>query len=140
MRLFQLEDCQVFAAPVAGPCFVDGATGCTLHVAARQIRVHRATETAFHLRMLSRPVIEECRALRFAPLGEGEAEAAYDGAADALKEAGMGEPTAQHAWAAPRSLPPFPQLSLLASGAPPPLLSPPALSVASALAREADPI
>lgn len=93
LRLFQLEDCQVFAAPVAGPCFVDGATGCTLHVAARQIRVHRATETAFHLRMLSRPVIEECRVLRFAPLGEGEAEAAYDGAADALKEAGMGEPT-----------------------------------------------
>ena len=41
LRLCALSRCRVYAAPVAGSAFVEGAAGCTLHVAARQARSHK---------------------------------------------------------------------------------------------------
>ena len=49
LRLRSLRRVRVFAAAVAGSAFVDGAEGCALHLAARQVRIHGATDTDFYL-------------------------------------------------------------------------------------------
>ena len=49
LRLRSLRRVRVFAAAVAGSAFVDGAAGCALHLAARQVRIHGATDTDFYL-------------------------------------------------------------------------------------------
>ena len=49
LRLRNLARVRVYAAPVAGSAFVDGATGCALHIAARQVRIHSSADTDFYL-------------------------------------------------------------------------------------------
>jgi hypothetical protein len=57
LRLRRLARCRVFAAAVAGSAFVDGASACALHLAARQVRIHHATDTDFYL---VRPESKHC--------------------------------------------------------------------------------
>ena len=47
----------------------DGAdvAGCTLALASRQVRLHRVTATAAHLRVASHPVLEHCSGVTCAP-------------------------------------------------------------------------
>ncbi|KAI8475420.1 MAG: tubulin binding cofactor C-domain-containing protein [Monoraphidium minutum] len=68
LRAARLAHCRLFAGPVAGAAFVDGAEGCTLALAARQVRIHSAAGCDVYLRTRSRPIIEGCARLRFAPL------------------------------------------------------------------------
>jgi hypothetical protein len=49
LRLRRLVRVRVFAAAVSGSVFVDGATHCALHLAARQVRIHHSTDTDFYL-------------------------------------------------------------------------------------------
>jgi hypothetical protein len=49
LRLRRLSGVRVFAAAVAGSAFVDGAQRCAFHLAARQVRIHHATDTDFYL-------------------------------------------------------------------------------------------
>ena len=63
LRLRSLVRVRVFAAAVAGSAFVDGAQHCTLHLAARQVRIHGATDTEFYLVRL--PFVSVLRVRRF---------------------------------------------------------------------------
>jgi len=67
LRMLGLRNTRVVSGPVTGACFVDGAVGCTLVLAAYQVRIHRCCHTDFYLRVRSKPIIEHTTAVRFAP-------------------------------------------------------------------------
>ena len=82
LRLAGLRRCAVLAGPVAGAVFADGLEGCALGLASQQVRIHRSTGSDFYLRVGSRPVIEHCSGLRFAPLAAADAAALGLGGGD----------------------------------------------------------
>ena len=96
LRLEELTNCTVLCGPVSGSVYVDKCQGCTIFVAARQIRIHRSVGCDFcvctarrvarcsesrmravRLRLtrnvlsattlVSGPIIEDCSSMRFAP-------------------------------------------------------------------------
>ena len=85
LRVRGLRDCRIFAGPVRGPFFADRLQGCTVHVAARQVRIHDSTNTTFAVRVASQPIIEGTTGARFAPYGWN-----YPGLEDDLEGAGLG--------------------------------------------------
>jgi hypothetical protein len=68
LRLLGLVDCLIVAGPVTGACFVDTALRCQIHLASYQVRIHRSTDTDFHLRVKSKPIVEHTSRVRFSPL------------------------------------------------------------------------
>jgi hypothetical protein len=95
LRVDGLEECEVIAVPVAGSVLLHDCRGCSVHMAARQFRLHRSTDCAFFIHAMSRPIIEHCERLTFAPYlvsrGAGDA-AAEEGAPrqrELLCEAGL---------------------------------------------------
>ncbi|KAL4859053.1 Tubulin-folding cofactor C [Chlorella vulgaris] len=79
-----LRRCKVYTGPVAGACFIEGASDCVLMIAARQVRIHSAVGTDVYLRVRSHPIIEHSDKLRFAPYTP-----AYPGAQQDLEEQGL---------------------------------------------------
>eukprot|EP00756_Hemistasia_phaeocysticola_P052479 Hpha_TRINITY_DN27720_c0_g1::TRINITY_DN27720_c0_g1_i1::g.157161::m.157161 len=67
MFLSDLRDCEVFIRPVDGSVFVERCEGCTLVIAARQLRVHNTKGCSFYLHCGSQPIIEDCADCGFAP-------------------------------------------------------------------------
>ncbi|KAL6751218.1 tubulin binding cofactor C-domain-containing protein [Haematococcus lacustris] len=67
LRLLGLRDCVLVTGPVTGPAFLDSIQGCTLTLAAHQVRIHNAQDSTLYLRVRSRPIIEHSSGLRFAP-------------------------------------------------------------------------
>ncbi|KAF0932162.1 hypothetical protein E2562_008693 [Oryza meyeriana var. granulata] len=57
-------------------------------MAAHQIRIHEARATDFYLRVRSRPIIEDCSGVRFAPHALN-----YEGIEEDLRDAGLEEET-----------------------------------------------
>lgn len=53
---------------VDGPVHVSSANGCVFVVAARQLRLHGCQNCDVYTHVTSRPVIENCQDIRFAPL------------------------------------------------------------------------
>jgi tubulin-specific chaperone C len=64
LRLRNLTDCRVLAAPVRGSVYVENCTGCTVMAAGRQLRVHDTHATDFYVHTLSGPIIEGCTGVR----------------------------------------------------------------------------
>lgn len=60
---------------------------CTLWLASRQVRIHRASGSRLHLRVASGPIIEHCTTLGFGPCPA----LAYPGAAEDLEAAQLAE-------------------------------------------------
>ncbi|KAF2838589.1 TBCC-domain-containing protein [Patellaria atrata CBS 101060] len=60
--------------PVAGPIHLTGLTNCVLRVTCRQFRMHECRAVDVYLDVGSRPIIEDCRGVRFAPLPRGSGE------------------------------------------------------------------
>jgi len=113
LRLRRLRGCTVVAAAVAGSAFVDSALRCTMHLAARQVRIHDVEDTDFYLvrrgsaaqrrppgtesaaarqRVRSHPIIEGTTRVRFAPYAFSHAAVCAAQAA-----AGLG-PADEAAW------------------------------------------
>lgn len=67
VRFLHLERCRLFVGPVSGSCFFEECKDCTFMITARQIRIHDSTRCNMYLHVLSRPIIEHCSALAFAP-------------------------------------------------------------------------
>jgi hypothetical protein len=67
VRFINLKGCTVFCGPVAGSCFFENCHDCRFYIASRQVRIHDSTRSDFYLHVLSRPIIEHCSELRFAP-------------------------------------------------------------------------
>lgn len=63
----KLIKCKVYVGAVMGSVLIEGAEGCVFVLAAHQIRIHNAKNCDFYLRVRSRPIIEDCSGVRFAP-------------------------------------------------------------------------
>ncbi|RLM80401.1 tubulin-folding cofactor C [Panicum miliaceum] len=92
LYVHKLRDCRVFFGAVLGSVLIEDVEGCTFVMAAHQIRIHEARATDFYLRVRSRPIIEDCNGVRFAPHA-----LKYDGIDVDLKESGFEEETGK--WA-----------------------------------------
>ncbi|OEL24498.1 Tubulin-folding cofactor C [Dichanthelium oligosanthes] len=88
LYVHKLRDCRVFVGAVIGSVLIEDVEGCTFVMAAHQIRIHEARATDFYLRVRSRPIIEDCSGVRFAPHA-----LKYDGIDEDLKESGLEEET-----------------------------------------------
>lgn len=84
----RLRNCRVFAGPVLGSILIEEAEGCLFMLASHQIRIHHAKAADFYLRVRSRPIIEDCSSVRFAPF-----LLVYEGIEEDLRESGLAEDT-----------------------------------------------
>ena len=76
--------CTILTGPVSGSLLMHNCIDCTVIVAARQFRIHHAESCTFLIHALSRPIIEHCKGLRFAPY-----PVQYNGLPKQLEEAGL---------------------------------------------------
>ncbi|CAN0927239.1 Tubulin-folding cofactor C [Linum grandiflorum] len=82
----KLKNCKVYTGPVIGSVLIEEVEDCVFVLASHQIRIHNAKSCDFYLRVRSRPIIEDCSEVRFAPYC-----LRYDGIDEELKEAGLEE-------------------------------------------------
>jgi tubulin-specific chaperone C len=88
LYVHKLRNCRVYVGAVLGSVLIEDAQGCTFVMAAHQIRIHEARATDFYLRVRSRPIIEDCSGVRFAPYA-----LKYEGIEEDLKDSGLDEDT-----------------------------------------------
>lgn len=67
IHMNNLTHCQVLIGPVNTSVFIDDCRSCEFAVACQQLRVHLTTESDFYVHVVSTPIIEDCRSVRFAP-------------------------------------------------------------------------
>lgn len=84
----RLRNCRVYAGPVTGSVLIEEAEDCVFVLASHQIRIHNANASDFYLRVRSRPIIEDCSGVRFAPY-----RLHYRGIERDLEDAALGEET-----------------------------------------------
>ncbi|KAI5669873.1 hypothetical protein M9H77_19726 [Catharanthus roseus] len=84
----KLRDCKVYVGPVFGSVLIEEVEGCVFVLASHQIRIHNAKRCDFYLRVRSRPIIEDCNGVRFAPYS-----LRYYGIEKHLEEANLNEET-----------------------------------------------
>ncbi|XP_058731509.1 tubulin-folding cofactor C [Vicia villosa] len=65
--IHRLKNCRVYVGPVTGSILIEEAEGCVFAIASHQIRIHGARRSDFYLRVRSRPIVEDCNDVRFAP-------------------------------------------------------------------------
>ncbi|CAK7221537.1 hypothetical protein SEUCBS140593_004603 [Sporothrix eucalyptigena] len=85
LMLRNIERSLIVAGHVQGAVHITGLKNCVVVVAARQVRIHECDRVDVYLQCGSRPIIEDCRRMRFAPLpqtyaneGEGEDKNQWD--------------------------------------------------------------
>jgi hypothetical protein len=67
IKIYDCVECKVLCGPVVGSIFVDKCKGCTLMLAAQQLRIHVSEQCDFYVAVKSAPIIEHCSGMRFAP-------------------------------------------------------------------------
>ncbi|KAK3400529.1 tubulin binding cofactor C-domain-containing protein [Sordaria brevicollis] len=67
LALKNIEKSLIVAGHVDGPCHITGLRDSKVLVVARQVRIHECSNVDFYLWCGSRPIIEDCKGLRFAP-------------------------------------------------------------------------
>lgn len=80
LMMRNIERSLVVAGHVSGAVHITGLKNCVLVVAARQVRIHECDGVDVYLQCGSRPIIEDCKKMRFAPLpkvyaNDGDSEA-----------------------------------------------------------------
>lgn len=70
LYLKDISDSLIIGGVVAGPIHITEVVNSVLVIACRQFRMHDSEDVDVYLHTSSRPVIEECQGLRFAPLPE----------------------------------------------------------------------
>lgn len=68
LTLKNLDRSLIVAGHVRGPVHITGLHNCIIVVAARQVRIHECRNVDVYLFCGSRPIIEDCTGMRFAPL------------------------------------------------------------------------
>ncbi|PKU66737.1 tubulin-folding cofactor C [Dendrobium catenatum] len=86
--IHRLRNCRIFTGPVLGSILIEDVNNCLFMLASHQIRIHQARECDFYLRVRSRPIIEDCSGLRFAPY-----RLLYEGIDKDLSDSGLEEET-----------------------------------------------
>ncbi|KAJ9177592.1 hypothetical protein P3X46_012796 [Hevea brasiliensis] len=84
----RLRNCRVYTGPVMGSILIEEVENCVFVLASHQIRIHYAKGSDFYLRVRSRPIIEDCEGVRFAPYC-----LSYEGIEDDMRKAGLAEDT-----------------------------------------------
>jgi tubulin-specific chaperone C len=69
VRAVDLVDCRVYVGPVSGSIHVTNCSGCIIHAAARQVRLHSCRQCTVQVFAGSPPIIEKCERVSFAPYG-----------------------------------------------------------------------
>ncbi|KAK9272026.1 hypothetical protein L1049_002395 [Liquidambar formosana] len=82
----RLQNCRVYAGPILGSILIEEVEGCVFVLASHQIRIHHAKGSDFYLRVRSRPIIEDCSRVRFAPYC-----LCYKGIEEDLRESSLNE-------------------------------------------------
>ena len=80
LRVDGLKGCHVLSGPIAGSVLLHACEASVFMLCARQLRIHTSQRCSYYLRCMSRPIIEKCDGLGFAPYaleyeGRGAAEA-----------------------------------------------------------------
>lgn len=70
LALRDIAGCAIAAGHVDGPVHVTRVRDSAVLVAARQVRIHDCENVVFYLRCVSRPIIENCKNVRFAKAPE----------------------------------------------------------------------
>ncbi|EPE02387.1 tubulin-specific chaperone c [Ophiostoma piceae UAMH 11346] len=68
LMLRNIERSLVVVGHVSGPVHMTKLKNCVLVVASRQVRIHECYDVDIYLDVRSRPIIEDCKNMRFAPL------------------------------------------------------------------------
>ncbi|WCJ31891.1 C-CAP/cofactor C-like domain-containing protein [Euphorbia peplus] len=84
----RLRNCRVYCGPVIGSILIEEVEKCVFVLASHQIRIHYAHGCDFYLRVRSRPIIEDCGGVRFAPYC-----LKYEGIEEDMRAAGLAEET-----------------------------------------------
>lgn len=89
LRCHALVNCHVYCGPCSGSVLIYGASDCTFHLAARQLRIHDTHATTFRLHLTSSPIIEHTDTSGF-----GAFDFAYPDLAAHMAHSGlMGKPS-----------------------------------------------
>ncbi|KAI9728397.1 MAG: hypothetical protein M1828_003797 [Chrysothrix sp. TS-e1954] len=73
------NDCILHLGHVDGPCYLSNLTSCLIIVSCQQFRMHDSSNCDVYLHCTSRPIIEKCTSVRFAPLPEAYLEQVEEG-------------------------------------------------------------
>ncbi|CAL8469348.1 g8889 [Coccomyxa elongata] len=65
LRIQNVQDCLIYAGPVAGATFVNDVQNSCLILISHQLRIHSSSNVTFLLQVQSNPTIEDCRGMRF---------------------------------------------------------------------------
>ena len=65
-----VADSLILAGQVGGAIHITGAENTVIAVTCRQFRMHQCKKVDVYLNCTSRPIIEDCEEIRFAPLPE----------------------------------------------------------------------
>ena len=68
MTIKSVTESVLLCGRVRGPVHITGVEGSTLVIDSRQVRMHECKDCVVYLRCSSRPIIEDCKGIRFAPL------------------------------------------------------------------------
>ncbi|KAH6623605.1 tubulin binding cofactor C-domain-containing protein [Chaetomium tenue] len=66
LTLKDIQDSAIVAGHVNGPVHVTGVRDSVVVVVARQVRIHECHNVVFYLHCVSRPIVEDCKGVRFA--------------------------------------------------------------------------
>lgn len=67
IHLNNIKNSQIFLGPVSNSVFIDNCTDSTLYLACHQLRMHTSHKCSVYLHVTSRPIIEHCKNIGFAP-------------------------------------------------------------------------
>jgi len=67
LTLKNISKSLIVAGHVDGPTHITGLKDCVVVVTARQVRIHECNNVDMYLHCTSRPIIEDCSGMRFAP-------------------------------------------------------------------------
>lgn len=70
LALKSIKQSLIIAGQVAGAAHLTGLKSCIVVVESRQVRMHDCTDVDVYLKCMSKPIIEDCSSIRFAPLPE----------------------------------------------------------------------
>lgn len=70
LTIKNIKNSLIVAGHVAGAAHITNVTDSILLVASRQVRMHNCTNVDVYLHCASRPIIEDCSNVRFAPVPE----------------------------------------------------------------------
>jgi hypothetical protein len=66
LTLKDIQGSAIVAGHVDGPVHVTGLRDSVVMVVARQVRIHECRNVVFYLHCVSRPIVEDCKGVRFA--------------------------------------------------------------------------